>query len=246
MHYVISFQHGLINSHQDVKMNNFYQQNNTAINTTSVTIAQITFNYIKVDSDISYLLNRLRLSFNEFDGLAKHRMPADKIKEKAIEINSIIYTTMDATNDIYDNERVSFATKLIESIAAVCEKYKEVENGSGLNELRNELVNHCREFFSSNIERYINAQDFWWQLRLYEWLKKEGFVSARDRSSNFTSDSIFTNEELETFFHNNRKEIIKSIITQSQNSNLNIENPLNHDKHRIYFDTFKKLPLKTI
>jgi len=107
-------------------MMNYYQQNNSLTQFTSINIVNVTF-YVVAESNISNLLTTLKVNFAEFDRLLNHKMSANEIKRKAIEVNSKIQVLADSIGEVGYEKRDEFVKKLIESSIAVSERYVEAE-----------------------------------------------------------------------------------------------------------------------
>jgi len=216
---------------------NYYQQNNSLTQFTSINIVNVTF-YVVAESNISNLLTTLKVNFAEFDRLLNHKMSANEIKRKAIEVNSKIQVLADSIGEVGYEKRDEFVKKLIESSIAVSERYVEAEKIEGFgNELRHELKSYCENLYKDNFANRLN-NIFWFNLYLYEWLSKEGFVSSYRTASRY-----FTDEMLEGFFSQNRTRVIQEMLASHRNydGTLQIDSPLNDQKVSNCFEIHKLL-----
>lgn len=75
-----------------------------------------------------------------------------------------------------------------------------------------ELKDYTQKFFDNFLGNILES-NFWFKLKCYEWLLKEGFIS--DLQSNYPNNKysfIFDNETLEDFFVKNRSSVINLML----------------------------------
>lgn len=224
---------------------NFYQQNNTLNKFISIQIVNVYFDRIVIDSNINSLLTKLKLSFAEFDKLVKLKMPSVDIKRKAIEINSTFDVLMSSTNEVDFGYKDEFSTKIIESCVAVIEKYKNAEEGGEFGfELKKELQSSCINFFNREFGRYLDDY-FWFELKYYEWLDKEGFLNETHSRYAERYNRYHSDEYLEDFFKENRGQIIRKMLNEeiAYDAKLNVRSPLSYNNNNTVFKAYKMLPL---
>lgn len=224
-------------------MNNF-QQNNTSIKFIKIEILNITFNQIRVDSNLNNLLDSLKTKFSELERSIRFKMTSEDVKRKAIEVNSVMHVLMDSIEKVDSHGRDEFSKKIIESCAAVIEEYEKAELTAALDpEVKKDLVSNCLIFFRKNLGDKID-QIFWNELKYYEWLKKENFVY--EAYSNYRQEYVryFTDEQLEQYFLSNRSDIIKKMLGEERgfDNKLIIYNPLSDERKKTAFEAYKKLP----
>lgn len=223
---------------------NIYQQNNTFARHTSIQIVNVIFNQIIIDSNINNLLTNLKVSFSEFERLVRMNMPAVDIRRKAIEINSTFEVLMGSTNEVKYDHKYEFSKKIIESCVAVIEKYKQAEEDVNFGfEFKDELKSSCINFFKIELGNYLDEY-FWFELKYYEWLDKEGFLYENhsrfvERSNRYHSDDC-----LEDFFKENRGVIIRKMLNESRdyNNRLTVRSPLSDKTKNTIFNAYKILP----
>ncbi len=224
-------------------MNN-YQQNYTYNRFTSIQVVNVSFTQIVIDSNINNILTKLKVSFSEFDGLVKMKMPSVDIKRKAIEINSTFEVLMSSTNEVNYDYKIEFSKKIIESCVAVIEKYKKAEEDEEFGfDLKNDLESKCINFFDRELGNYLDYY-FWFQLRYYEWLDKEGFLYENNSRYAEKNNRYHSDDYLEDFFKDNRGEIIRKMLGESRgyNNSLNVRSPLSDNIKNTIFKAYKILP----
>lgn len=227
---------------------NINKQTNLSIQYTSVVIVNVEFNHVVLDSSVNMLLNKLKVAYGEFDRYLKLQMPGSEMKGKAIEINSLLETLMKSIKEINRDERDDFIGNYIKSSVAIIDNYKEAEKIEPIiSILKEELQLECDRFYQEYFARYLNDK-FWWDLQLYEWLDKEGMIYKDTRLFSMTRNrsnrkSHFSDEQLECFFNENRKEILNFILESDKNNyKIDMENPLSKEGYELYLETYKVLP----
>ncbi|HHF2973661.1 TPA: hypothetical protein ACPJ12_004659 [Vibrio diabolicus] len=225
---------------------NIYQQNNTSVRFTSVQIVNVTFYQIVIDSNVNNLLSRLKVSFSELENLVKLKMSSSDVKRKAIEINSTLEVLMNSTNEVDFNSRYEFSKKLIESCVCVINKYQETERDEQFGvELRQKLTSDCNSFFEREFGNQLNS-NFWYELKYFEWLQKEGFIENHLTFHNPSHDRYFTDDYLEKFFSDNRGDIIRKMLNEQRSDGyLRVSSPLADNRTNMIFQAYKQLPSAT-
>lgn len=226
---------------------NINQQNNVSVRFTSIQIVNVVFNQIVIDSNINNLLSRLKVSFSELERLVKLNMPSSDVKRKAIEVNSTLEVLMNSINEVDFNSRDEFSSKIIESCVSVIKKYEEAESDEEFgDELREELVSDCNSFFDRELGNQLN-QTFWYDLQYYEWLQKEEFINSHHSRYSQKCDRYFSDEQLEKFFSDNRRGIIKRMLSEQReyNGDLQVSSPLSENRKSTIFKAYKQLPSAT-
>ncbi|MDG2632679.1 hypothetical protein P7M35_22835 [Vibrio parahaemolyticus] len=147
------------------------------------------------------------------------------MKSKAVELSSILEAIMDLARDIPYEKRKEFCKNVVESACVVIEQYKDALSIEGFSKaIVDELFDYTQKFYDLYFGSSINDQ-FWFRLQCYEWLLKEGFVSYSSNSFvwGFSDESkydyVFSEEQLEQFFGENRKKIIEIILENHDERN---------------------------
>ncbi|EIW7860212.1 hypothetical protein MH171_000105 [Vibrio parahaemolyticus] len=196
-------------------MNN-YQQNNVSISSSiQVNFLSVTYVNIIEDSNIHKLISRLKVAQKEFQKCIEWQQPGHEVKSKALELSSILEAIMDSSRELPYEKRKDFCGTVVESACVVIEQYKDALSIEGFSEaIVDELFDYTQKFHEQHFGSSITDR-FWFNLKCYEWFLKEGWVSRpnrgfRSRGSEY--NYVFSEEQLEQFFADNRKEIIKIML----------------------------------
>ncbi|EOB6244205.1 TPA: hypothetical protein I7116_21905 [Vibrio vulnificus] len=213
----------------DVKLRNnmnHFQQNNVSVSSSiQVNFLSVTYVNIIEDSNVHKLISRLIVAQKEFQKCIEWKQPSHEVKSKAVELSSILEAIMDLARDIPDEKRKEFCKNVVESACVVIEQYKDALSIEGFSKaIVDELFDYTQKFYDLYFGSSINDQ-FWFRLQCYEWLLKEGFVSYSSNSFvwGFSDESkydyVFSEEQLEQFFGENRKKIIEIILENHDERN---------------------------
>ncbi|EPT9256212.1 hypothetical protein ACVTNV_004616 [Vibrio alginolyticus] len=217
----------------------YYQQtNNTSISSIiQVSFLNVTYINIVEDSNIHKLISRLVVAQKEFQKCIKWGVPVSETKSKALELSSILEALMDISIEVAYEKRKELSEKIIKSSCAVIKQYNEALSIDGFEEnIVKELKDYTQNFFEQNFGKVLDS-DFWFKLKCYEWLLKEGFITEHQ---NFYPNSeysfIFDKEDLEDFFVKNRNAIIKLMLANKKDyDGLIFNSPLsNTETHQSY------------
>jgi len=223
---------------------NYYQENNVSVKYNVVKIVNVVFT-VRVNSSIDHLITKLRVAYSELDSYITHSIDIENIKIKGIEINAIIKTLMNSNTEGNFEQQTLFIKNLIESSVIIVSKYEDATklNEGFDNKLRNELANECCNYYDRNFGIHLN-DTFWWNLYFYEWLEKEKLISSYHYE---ISKRVFTDEQLEKFFCDNRHEVLQRMLNcERDGSKVIIDSPLSNSNNKLYFDSYNMLPTKVI
>ncbi|MDX4036525.1 hypothetical protein [Aliarcobacter skirrowii] len=105
-----------------------------------------------------------------------------------------------------------------------------------------EIYNSFNKFIINHIEQIIhNKEQFFFELYIYKWLKKEGYV----HSYSINCDNI-EDEKLTNFYNKYHRKILDWVIYNRDNLN---QNPLDNNKNKVYYDllnSYDKISLQNI
>lgn len=220
-------------------MNHFPQNNSlSAAVIIQVNFLNITYTNIATDSNIHKSISRLVVAQKEFQKCIDWKMSGAETKTKAIELSSILEALMDFINEVPYENKFQFSENIIKSSCAVIKQYKKALSIEGFSEdIIEELTNYTEKFYQNNFGKKINP-DFWFKLKCYEWLLKEGLIEQRStyHHNNSKYSYIFNEEVLEDFFSSNRKEVIKLILENANEyRKVTYTSPLDEkDTHQSY------------
>ncbi|MGY5618754.1 hypothetical protein ACXHQ9_16925 [Vibrio cincinnatiensis] len=226
-----------------------YQQNNVSISSSiQVNFLSVTYVNIIADSNVHKLISRLIVAQKEFQKCIELKEPSHKLKSKAIELSSILEAIMDSSREmLYEEERKEFCKKVVESACVVIEQYKDALSIEGFPKvIVDKLYDYTRKFYEQYFGSSINDQ-FWFHLRCYEWFLKEGLVSYSSDSLLRTWDEpkydyVFSEEQLEQFFGENRKEIIEIMLEHhNEHNGLIFKSPLMKEDTKQSFGLYKRI-----
>lgn len=237
----------LANSDVKIRSNmNYYQQNNVSVaSSIQVNFLSVTYVNIIEDSNVHKLISRLKVAQKEFQKCIDWKQPSHEVKSKALELSSILEALMDSSRELPHEKRKEFCEKVVESACVVIEQYKSALSIEGFSEaIVNELLKYTQEFYNQYFGLSIN-DNFWFRLKCYEWLLKEGWVSRpnlyyRGRDSEYKY--VFSEEQLEDFFANNRKQIIKIMLDNNDEYNgLTFDSPLVDEETNQSFGLYNRI-----
>lgn len=195
---------------------NYYQQNNVSVSS-SIQVSFLSVIYVNIveDSNVHKLISRLTVAQKEFRKCIDWKQPCHEVKSKALELSSILEAIMDSSKELPYEKRKEFCEKVVESACVVIEQYKDALSIEGFSEaIVDELFDYTQKFYEQNFGLSIN-DDFWFRLQCYEWCLKEGFVNRPN--NNYSNQGLeykytFSEEQLEKFFSDNRKQLIKIML----------------------------------
>uniref|UniRef100_UPI0005F15FC2 hypothetical protein n=1 Tax=Vibrio vulnificus TaxID=672 RepID=UPI0005F15FC2 len=195
---------------------NYYQQNNVSISSSiQVNFLSVTYVNIIEDSNIHKLISRLKVAQKEFQKCIEWKQPGHEVKSKAIELSSVLEAIMDSSRELPYEKRKEFCGTVVESACVVIEQYKEALTIEGFSEaIVDELFDYTQKFHEQHFGSSITDK-FWFNLKCYEWFLKEGWVSRPHRgfiNRGSEYNYVFSEEQLEQFFTDNRKAIIKVML----------------------------------
>jgi len=227
---------------------NHYQQNNVSV-TSSIQVNFLSVTYINIvqDSNVHKLISRLQVAQKEFQKCISWEESGTQVKSKALELSSILEALMDASSVLPYESRREFCEKVVESACVVIEQYKGALSIEGFSEaIVNELFDYTQNFFEKHFGSSINDR-FWFSLKCYEWFKKEGLISNRSyraymgRSAEY--EYVFTEEQLERFFTENRKAILQIMLENDNNgyNHLIIDSPLENEDTNQSFRLYNRI-----
>jgi hypothetical protein len=215
-------------------MINNYQQNNLQIIFMNMNITIINLAKDKIDE--------LNKCFKILDKNLEHNLLDNKkeIGKSVIEIISLMEMIFeDSKSTKYEIEKYN-------------NPYKQaIESGlfflNYINEkiLQKDLIdvaiyNQFDEFISNHIEQIIcNKERFFFELYIYEWLKKENYILAYSNRNHHHNN--IEDEELAKFYNQHHRKILDWII---KNCNNLYQNPLDNEKNEVYYNlltNYKKI-----
>jgi hypothetical protein len=224
---------------------NHFQQNkfNQLI---SVTILNVTFNYILIDSNINRLLTDLKVAYEEFNRHIEFKSPEELTRSQAIKVNSLMRVLMDSTDEVKNQNQIEFIKNVILSSISIITSYDNAIKSGLLDfKLRDDLINETTRYFNIRLGHFLNS-DFWDNLRIYEWLAKEGFIKDDDIHSIYYKkhEKFFSDKELEDFFAENRTHIIRKMLKckSEYDETIYMKNPLKDEQVKLSFDLHNQMP----
>lgn len=108
-----------------------------------------------------------------------------------------------------------------------------------------EIFNQFDKFIINHIEQiihYYNKEQFFFELYIYKWLKKENYVHSYP---SMNCDNI-RDEELTNFYNKYHREILDWVIRNRNNLD---QNPLDDSRNKVYYDLltdYNKISLQNI
>ncbi|ENR2169904.1 hypothetical protein ACEUYU_004340 [Vibrio vulnificus] len=228
---------------------NHFQQNNVSVSSSiQVNFLSVTYVNIIEDSNVHKLISRLIVAQKEFQKCIEWKQPSHEVKSKAVELSSILEAIMDLARDISYEKRKEFCKNVVESACVVIEQYKDALSIEGFTKaIVDELLDYTQKFYDQYFGSSINDQ-FWFRLQCYEWLLKEGFVSYSSNSFVWESsdeskyDYVFSEDQLEQFFGENRKKIIEIILKNHDERNgLIFKSPLMEEDAKQSFGLYNRI-----
>lgn len=209
-------------------MLNKYQQNNLQVIFIEMNITIISLTKDKIDD--------LNKCFRVLDKSLEHKLMDDKkeIGKSVVEIISLmemIFEDSDSTKNKIEEHNNPYK-QAIESGLFFLNYINEKILQKDLIDV--EIYNRFDKFISNHIEQIIyDKKKFFFELYTNRWLKKEKYIpSYRSTNSDNSED-----EELTKFYNTNHRQILNWIINNYDELD---RNPLDNNKHKIYYDLFTR------
>lgn len=212
---------------------NHYQQTNRVSILSNIQVNFLNITYINIieDSNVHKLISRLVVAQKEFQKCIDWDVSVSEIKSKALELSSILEALMDTSTEVVAYEkRNELSEKIIKSSCVVIKQYNKALAIDGFSEnIVRELKEYTQKFFEQNFGKSLDS-NFWFNLKCYEWLLKEGFITRPQMYySNPEYSFIFDEETLEDFFLSNRSAVIKLMLdNKSDHDGLTFNSPLSN------------------
>lgn len=228
-------------------MNNFQQNNLSISKTIQVNFLSVTYINITEDSNIHTLISRLVVAQKEFKKCIDWELPGNEARSKAIELSSILEALIDADSEVPLDRRQEFCEKVIESSCIVINMYKKALSIEGFSEhIVQELQGYTQRFYDRHFGLHIN-DSFWFELKCFEWLLKEKFISQSSSCYGLELhrekyNYVFNEEQLEEFFSLNRNVILKSMMNNyDEYSGLRCTSPLSNSSINQAYKLYNQL-----
>lgn len=208
---------------------------------------------VEPDSSFEKLILDLNVELRNFESYSKHEKLSEKVTESVIKINSLNREVVNWVARVRGPEMTfTLAHRSMELSVVIMGMYDDNPNieEKFKTEVQAELAGLCSDLFNDNFRAAIN-EDFWEQLKYYEWLKKEQFLQETTASvyAKSKEKQYFSDEELEKFFNENRKAFIQKMLNENRKQSLivaggcrlSVESPIHDSFCSIGFSAYKTL-----
>ncbi|QHH99217.1 hypothetical protein [Acinetobacter dispersus] len=221
--------------------NQLFNQQNVA--TVTIQIGAIYFN-VQRFQPLEINLNELQRLFHEVSDQITYNRP---VIDTTIKINAslkVVYDLLHNSTGVDNKER--YLKNLFDTAIAFSKILKENNDIDERDKTLKMIHKVPNDIYEIYFYPRLNA-NFWFELKLYFWLKKNNKIESRQRySSMSTEEEIFTDEFLEDFFNNNKWIVIDTLIElernyKKYNGGYDIINPLNLIEFREVWDMGNQL-----